>query len=239
MIEWSKIENKLGSWASYFKPFYDEGGFDKIYEQLRKEGQTTKIVPEGKDLFKAFELCPANELKTIWLGLSPYYMIKYGVVVADGLAFSCGHTKVAQPSLELLYAGLEDDLYDGLNLNKIENPDLSHLAKQGVLLLNASLSTPEGSADKHIELWRPFMTFFFKEVLIYFSGIPIVFFGKVAQEYEPIVVKGRQHYTKRVEHPSYANRQERPWKHENIFSWTNKILKETINKEIDWLETPF
>lgn len=166
-------------------------------------------------------------------------MIKRGVVVADGLAFSCGHTKEEQPSLKLIFNAIEEDLYDGMKLDMMRNPDLSYMAKDGVLLLNSMLTTTENSQDAHKELWKPFMTYFFKEVLPYFSGIPIVFFGAQAKEYERLVNK-RSFYTKCVEHPSYANRQERAFKHDNLFSWTNEILTKNQGKdfEVEFIESP-
>lgn len=236
-VPWEKIEPKLGSWAPYFKSFYDGGGFEKIYTTLREQGKTTKIVPEGKDLFRAFEMCPKDKLKSIWLCMSPYFMIKDGLVVADGLAFSCSHTKQEQPSLKLIYDAIEDDLYDGLNLNMLRNPDLAVWAEQGVLLLNVMLTTTLGEAKAHKELWKPFIEYFLKEVLIHFSGIPVVFIGNEAQEYENYV-SDKSFHIKSLEHPAYAARQNRPWKHQNLFSWTNNILMENNGEGIAWLEEP-
>ncbi len=237
-IPWEKIEPKLGKWASNFLPFYEGGGFDAIYAELKKQGQNVKILPEGKDLFKAFELCPKEKLCTIWLGQDPYPTIKYGKVVADGLAFSCGYTKEEQPSLKLIYDAMEEDLFDGMNLSMLREPSLEYLAKQGVLLLNSSLTTPEGKPGTHKELWRPFMTFFFKEVMAGISGIPIVLFGKQAEEYEELVDL-KMNYTKTVEHPAAASYQQRPFRHNKLFKWTNTILKDNNNLEIDWLNLPF
>ena len=238
MIPWEKILEKLGTWAPLFKPFYDSGGFEAIYTQLKEQGKTIKIVPEGPDLFKAFALCPKDDLKAILVGMSPYSSIKQGVVVSDGLAFSCSNTKQEQPSLKLLFDAMEDDLFDGMNLNATRNPDLSYLAKDGVLLLNAILTTPEGSADAHKALWKPFMEFFFKEAMSHISGIPIVFFSKVAAEYEPLV-NLKMNFTKCVEHPSFAARENRPLKHNKLFTFVNSMIKGNTNREINWANVPF
>lgn len=238
MIEWNKIEPKLGSWAPYFKPFYDVGGFEAIYSQLKKEGKNIKIVPEGKDLFRAFELCPANELKVIFLGQSPYPTIKRGVVCADGMCFSCGNTNEEQPSLKLIYDAIESDVYNGLNLIALRDTDLSYWAKQGILLLNSTLTVREGEPNSHVELWKPFIEFFFKSVLAHFSGIPIVMFGKQSQSYKHLVNRRSFHLFER-EHPAFSARQQRSFDHQNVFSEINKILKGNINKEIDWFAIPF
>ena len=235
-MNWEPIEEKLGTWAYLFKPFFDSGGFDKIYEVLKKEGKTTKIVPEGKDLFRAFLECPKDNLKCIIVGQDPYPMIKYGKVVADGLAFSCKYTKEEQPSLKLIYDGLEADLFEGLNLD-LRDTDLTHLAKQGVLLLNSSLTVQENKPGSHKDLWKPFMDYFFTEVLYYFSGIPIIFMGKQAAGYSTFSFK-HNFYIKTLEHPAAAAYGKREWKHDNMFSWVNDILKKN-SMEISWYNLPF
>lgn len=235
MIEWKSIENKLGDWATYFKPFYDIGGFEDIYLELRKQGKTLKLLPESKDLFKAFELCPVKDFKCVLLGMDPYPMVSQGIVVADGLAFSCSYTKKEQPSLKLIYDAIEIDICDGFSLTMLRDTDLTSWAKQGVLLLNSALTTVEGKPGAHKELWRPFMTFFFEEVLLHFSGIPLIFMGKQAQEYNKNL---KNFHLLNLEHPIASAYQKREWNHENMFSWVNNILKQT-NQEIDWVKLPF
>ena len=167
----------------------------------------------------------------------PYPMIKYGKVVSDGLAFSCSHTKEEQPSLKLIYDGLEEDLFDGLNLSCLRDTDLVKLANQGVLLLNSSLTVQENKPGSHKDLWNPFMNYFFTEVLCYFSGLPVVFMGKQTQYYDNFPCK-ESFYIKYVEHPAVASYGNRPWKHNNMFSWIDNILKQN-DQEIDWYEKPF
>lgn len=242
MLDFNKFKPLLGSWADKLQPFFESEEAYKIYEFLKKESQRGKtITPEAKNVYKAFELCSLDELKTVWVGLSPYstvYNSQFGrTYVADGLAFSCGITEKEQPSLKLLWDAIEDDLYEGLNLNMKRETDLSFWANQGVLLLNSSLTAEKDKPESHLELWKPFMTYLFEEVFNTISGIPFVFFGKQAALWEsktqPFI-----HYTKVVEHPSFAARQNREFKHENLFSWTNKLLKENNGTQIVW-DLPF
>lgn len=236
-MNWEPIEEKLGSWAYLFKPFFDSGGFNNIYEELKKQGKTIKIVPEGKDLFRAFLECPKSELKCIIVGQDPYPMIKYDKVVADGLAFSCRYTKEEQPSLKLFFDAMESDLFEGLNLKNLREPDLTYLAKQGVLLLNSSLTTQENKPGSHKDLWTSFMNYFFTEVICYFSGIPIIFMGKQAAYYNKFPCQD-SFYIKTLEHPAAASYGKREWAHDNMFSWANDILKKN-NLEINWYDLPF
>lgn len=233
-IDYSKISPKLGSWSEDFKPFYEQGGFDEIYKKLKEEGATSKILPEGKDLFKAFEKCDKAFLKSIWLGMDPYPTIKYGTIIADGLAFSCSYTKEEQPSLKLLYNAMEEDLSEGLNLKMPRNTDLSYLAQEGVLLLNSALTVPERKSGEHKELWKPFMSYFFNNVVKDLK-VPTIFFGRQAQMYATLY-KGPK---MSVEHPVAASYQQRAFKHEKLFSWTNETLKQQGIREINFLDIPF
>jgi len=148
MIKYEKISEKLGDWADSFKNFYDAEGFEKIYAKLKKDGATSKIFPRGVDLFKAFELCSRKNLKCIILAGEPYTED-----VNNGLALSA---TTMNPTLNSLWRGVELDLSEGLNLDKLYFSDLTPWAKDGVLLLNSSLTSIEGKKLAHTELWVPF-----------------------------------------------------------------------------------
>lgn len=229
MIEWSKIAPKLGDWAESFKPFYNVGGFETIYAKLKKDGLTNKVFPKGVDLFKAFELCPRKDLKCIIIAGEPYQED-----VNDGLALSA---TTITPTLNCLWRGVELDISEGLNLEKIHFNDLSCWAKDGVLLLNSALTTVEGKRLEHIHLWVPFMEFFLESIKG-ISGIPIIFVGRQAETFAYLVDES-MNYKKIVEHPAKAVGKSKEWEHGNMFSWINNILKQNNNLEIDWWQLPF
>ena len=85
-------------------------------------------------------------------------------------------------------------------------------------------------------IWfHPFITFFFEEVLLHFSGIPLVFMGKQAQSYNKNL---ENFHLLNVEHPAAAAYGNREWNNGDLFNWTNNILKQT-NQEIEWFQLPF
>lgn len=231
-IAFEKIAPRLGTWAELFKPFWEEGGFDEIFSKLKEEGKTYKVLPESKDLFKAFEKCPLDKFCAGIVGQDPYPSIKWGTIVADGLAYSCSYTKEEQPSLKLMWDALEDDIYDGLNLQHIRLTDLSPWAEQGILLLNSSLTTREGDPGKHIEIWKPFMTYFLG--LEQIQSKPFVFMGKQAAEYAYLVENELI-----TEHPAYAARQNRPLIHKNLFSWIDGFLEKDGRDTFNFYNVPF
>ena len=125
-----------------------------------------------------------------------------------------------QPSLDQFYGGIERELYDGLNLTYTKNPDVSYLAKQGVLMLNAALTTEINKAGSHIAIWEPFIKHFFE--CIETEGAPIVFLGKDAAKYKKYVGPFKWSFT--VSHPASASYKNTEWDTEGTFGKVNKVL---------------
>jgi hypothetical protein len=140
---------------------------------------------------------------------------------------------VLQPSLEQFYGAIERELYDGLDLKHFKNPDVSYLAHQGVLMLNAALTTEIGKAGSHIELWEPFTKYLFEEVL-YYSGAPVIFLGKDASKYKKYCAPFTWTFT--LSHPASASYKNTDWDSEGAFGKVNKILKDNNNFNIEWLD---
>lgn len=234
-LNWDTFEPLFGTWASKIKPFFDKGGFDSIYAYLKKESQRgKKIAPDSRHTFRAFLETPLDKIKVVLLSYCPYHSFIGGVPVADGLAFSCSTTGKLQPSLEKFYEALEIELHDGLNLNYIKNPDLSYLAKEGVLLLNSALTVEKLKAGSHQDIWHSFTKYIIEECLAY-TGIPIVLIGKDAQVFERYMTPLTHGYIFSIEHPSFAARQQTDWDTQNVFKKINTIIKNNNSYEINWL----
>lgn len=243
MLNIEKFKQLLGTWGDKFSPFLSTGEFENIYKVLKEKSRRgISIFPESSQTYKAFEYCDYNNLKAIIVGMCPYHTKKDNIIVADGIALSCGNTNKLQPSLENWYKGIEEDLCGGMNLDMYQEPDLSFLSSQGVLMLNAALTVESGKAGSHQQLWEPFMKFFFIDIIgKYNRGLPIVFLGKEAEKYAYLVDE-KQHYIKIVEHPAASSYAQRDWKHDNLFSWVNNIIKKNNGSEyeIKWYDNiPF
>lgn len=119
----------------------------KIPFEVEKAYQTTQVYPPKDQLFKALELCPIEKAKVLILGQDPYYRPGQ----AMGLAFSVPQGTKMPPSLKNIFKELE------LEYGQVRtNPDLSDWARQGVLLLNTSLSVEEGKPASHMAYWQDF-----------------------------------------------------------------------------------
>lgn len=245
-MEWTKFKPYFHeSWHNKIKPFIESKECDKIYEFLKKEGgRGKKIAPSFLNTYRAFLETPLNELKVVLLSYCPYHTFINGAPVADGLAFSCSITRKMQPSLDVFYQGLECDLNKCLNLNYIKNPDLTYLAKEGVLLWNCSLTVEMNKAGSHQELWEPFTKYVLQECLAY-TGVPIIFIGKDASYYKKYVTPLTHGHIFEIEHPAYAARINADWDTKGAFSKVSRIVKENNGYSINWFnekiedEVPF
>jgi uracil-DNA glycosylase len=240
-MDWSKFSDKFDeSWHDKVRPFIESEECDKIYEFLKKESKRgKKIAPLSANTYRAFKETSLTNLKVILLGMCPYHTMTYtGEYVADGLLMGCSVTNRMQPSLEQFYGAIERELYDGLDLKHYKTPDVSYLASQGVLMLNAALTTEINKAGSHMALWEPFTKYFFEE-MIATAGVPIIFLGKEAAKYEKYVAPFTWSF--KLSHPASAAYKNTDWDSEGVFKKVNNILKQNNGYEISWLceEAPF
>lgn len=134
------------SWIPIIGDEFSKPYMQKLSQWLEYQRKSATIYPESEDVFKALKLCPFDKVKVVILGQDPYHN-----GVADGLAFSFrgGQRQSVgkKQSLDLILKEIEDDVYDGFNVNY--DYDLSYLAKQGVLLLNTVLTVFRGKPLSH------------------------------------------------------------------------------------------
>ncbi|MFN2284248.1 MAG: uracil-DNA glycosylase family protein, partial [Anaerolineae bacterium] len=104
---------------------------DEKVDELR---QTTTVYPPPERVFYALKMTPFDAVRVVIVGQDPYH----GPGQADGMAFSVPEGVKAPPSLRNIFKEVQRDVYDGQE--KSFGTDLTRWAKQGVLLLNASLT---------------------------------------------------------------------------------------------------
>lgn len=133
-----KIENswKQALAAEFVKPY-----FEQLTQFVRSEYYRTTVFPPGKEIFAAFDATPFDQVKVVIIGQDPYH----GVGQANGLCFSVRDGVELPPSLLNIYKELHDDL--GVPIPA--SGDLSRWARQGVLLLNSTLTVRAHEAASH------------------------------------------------------------------------------------------
>lgn len=223
----------LGSdWARILKPFLQSDEWKNIRAELVKQTKSlSNMYPASDDIFKAFRSCPYGEMITVFLTTNPYGKEN------DGLAFSCKSNDFMRDNpkvLDKIFDAVEVDYANGLYLNR--DPDLWRWADQGALLLNCDLTSIEGKPGAHLHLWHPFMKHLMQFMGKYNTGIVYVLIGSHAQKFERYINTEANDIIK-LEHPMIAVKENRPWKHENVFTRINEISKFLNNRSIDWTKT--
>jgi len=226
----TKIHAKLkpSGWGKVLKSFIFSSDFDNILLQLIKLSKDGKrFTPKLSQLFKAFEECPYDELKVIIIGQDPYPMLG----VADGIAFSCGNTMEQRPELKFILDEVNRTVYDGVGQS--HNPDLTRWSNQGILLLNAALTTTIGKTGQHYPIWKPFLAYLFDYLTFAHTGIIFIYMGKQAHQWSDTV--NTMNYKFFVNHPAIAAyNKDQSWDSENVFVDVNKILRKNYNFSITW-----
>lgn len=215
------------SWLKVLNQEFEKDYMKSLKQFLmfeKKNGKT--IYPKGDDIFNAFTLTPFDKVKVVILGQDPYH----GTNQAHGLSFSVQKGIRFPPSLKNILKELETDIED---FEISENGDLSGWAKQGVLMLNSSLTVNAGSAGSHQDQgWEIFTDEVIKSLSDKRENIIFILWGKFAQEKEELIDTKKHHIIKSP-HPSpfsaYSG-----FFGSKPFSKTNKILKDLGKIEIDW-----
>ncbi len=130
-----------GPWGSALSEECEKPYFKGLMSFVKDEYSHQTIYPLTKDILRAFELCPFNSVKVVILGQDPYH----GEGQANGLCFAVNDGIKLPPSLKNIYKEIESDL----GVTPESSGDLSRWAKQGVLLLNSTLTVREDSPGSH------------------------------------------------------------------------------------------
>ncbi|WP_321288599.1 uracil-DNA glycosylase [uncultured Sunxiuqinia sp.] len=133
-----KIET---SWKEVLTDEFEKDYFKKLTKFVHEEYRTTKVYPPAKLIFNAFDQCPFSQLKVVILGQDPYH----GPNQAHGLCFSVNDGIQFPPSLRNIFKELQNDVAKPIP----QSGNLTSWAKQGVLLLNATLTVRAGQAGSH------------------------------------------------------------------------------------------
>jgi uracil-DNA glycosylase len=239
-MNWDNFKHQFHpSWHAKMKPFIESDQCDKIYAYLKAESKRgKKVAPISMNVWRCFKETSLDDLKVVVMGMCPYHTFKNDLPVADGLLMGCSITEQVQPSLDQFYGAMEREFYDGLNLSIIKNPDVSFIAHQGVLMLNAALTTEMNKAGSHIEIWEPFIKYLFEEIINHL-GVPIVFLGKDAARYKKYT--GIFTHVFEVTHPASASYKGTEWDTEGVFTKVNRLLEENNGFSVQWvpIDVPF
>lgn len=213
------------NWLDVLQPEFSAPYFQELKSFLLEEKKKHPVYPPGSRIFAAFNNTPFDDVKVIILGQDPYH----GPGQANGLCFSVNKGVPKPPSLLNIFKELQDDY----GLSVPENGDLEPWARQGVLLLNATLTVRARNAGSHQNKgWEDFTNAAIRALSEKREGLVFLLWGSYAQAKASMIDTTRHHILK-APHPSplSASRGFFGCRH---FSKTNKLLQEQGKDPVDW-----
>jgi uracil-DNA glycosylase len=216
------IEN---SWKQELSEEFQSEYFYNLKSFLLEEKKNFIIYPPGSDIFAAFNYTPFDKVKVVILGQDPYH----GSGQANGLCFSVKTGIQKPPSLQNIFKELHSDL--GLPIPVSGN--LENWAKQGVLLLNATLTVRSGQAGSHQNKgWENFTDSAIKNLSDKKQNLVFILWGNYAQAKQSLIHPFK-HLIIKSAHPSPFSA-DRGFFGSKPFSKCNSYLNENGLVEIDW-----
>lgn len=221
------IEEYFGGWTKVI----DKTELNHVLSVLSKEYLSKSVCPNQTDVFKAFKLCPFENLKIVFLGQNPYPQKG----VATGILF--GNKKEVleedlSPSLKIIKEAIIN--FEIPHNNVIFDQTLENWAKQGILMINSALTVEMNKIGSHVMLWRPFISKLLKNLSESLCSIVYVLFGKQAETFNPYINKKFNHVLK-IEHPAYFARNRIKMPH-YLFTEIDKKLNDIYGYSIKWYE---
>lgn len=219
------IDEYFGDWMKVL----DRTETMKVMGWLRTLNQST-LCPSMRNVFRAFELCSYDKCKVVFIGQDLYPQKNVATGILFGNSFSTPENKLS-PSLQVIK---ESVINFEIPHNLITfDPTLESWAKQGILMLNSSLTIEVNKIGVHIMKWRPFMIAFLKQMSLINPGIVYVLFGSQAQVLEPYI--GRNNYVIKIEHPAYFARTHKKIPY-HIWHDINDKLYKLYGERVEWFK---
>lgn len=219
------LEEYFGGWMRVI----NKKILEEVLNKLSIEYQKKPICPAQNKVFKAFEVCPYDNLKVVFLGMDPYSQKG----VATGILFG-NNAEVAEenlsPSLQIIKeAAINFEIPHNCI---IFDQTLESWANQGILMINSALTVEMNKVGSHVMLWRPFISSLLKNLSNTNTAIVYVLFGRQAQTFKPYINKENNHIIE-IEHPAYFARTNTKMPYD-IFKNVSNLVKGIYGVPIEW-----
>ncbi len=213
------------SWLSALADQWEQPYFGRLTEFVRSRYKSCQVFPPASKIFAAFDACPFDKVKVVILGQDPYHEPGQ----ANGLCFSVNPGTDLPPSLINIFKEVSTDLSKALP----SDGNLERWARQGVLLLNATLTVEAHRAGSHQgKGWEEFTDAAIKVLAEQREGLVFMLWGSYAIRKGAFIDRSR-HLVLTAPHPSplSAYRGFFGCRH---FSQANKWLRDHGQEEIQW-----
>lgn len=213
------------TWKEALMPEFSKDYFIRLTDFVRKEYHETTVYPPGKLIFNAFNLCPFDKVKVVIIGQDPYH----GPGQAHGLCFSVNDGVQPPPSLVNIFKEINNDLGKPIP----QSGNLTKWAKQGVLLLNATLTVRAHQAGSHQRQgWEEFTDAVIRKLAEEKSNLVFILWGAYAQKKGAFIDRNK-HLVLTSVHPSPLSAHNGFFGNHH-FSLANDYLVKNGKTAIDW-----
>lgn len=213
------------SWKALLHDEFEKDYFNQLVEFVKNEYKSHTIYPPASKIFNAFDLCSVPNTKVVILGQDPYH----GPGQAHGLCFSVNDGVKTPPSLVNIYKEINSDL----NKPIPTSGNLERWARQGVLLLNATLTVRAHKAGSHQKKgWETFTDSVIKQLAAEKENIVFLLWGAYAIK-KSALIDSNKHCILTSPHPSPLSAH-RGFLGNKHFSQANAYLKSKGFDEIEW-----
>jgi len=183
------------SWLNLLADLFETPWFAEIKSKIIQERKQYTVYPPANLFFNAMDLCPVPQTKIVILGQDPYH----GIGQAHGLSFSVPRGIEIPPSLLNIYKELEMDL----GIKPVAHGNLEAWAKQGVLLLNSSLSVRANSPASHFYVgWERFTDSIIEKLSQCKENLVFMLWGSFARKKKILIAQNKNHLVLEAPHPS-------------------------------------
>ena len=215
---------KVMNWEDVLAPIKNTEYFKNLWDKVNSEYEKENVFPPKEQIFRALELTHFDDVKVVILGQDPYH----NDFQANGLCFSVSDKVKAPPSLKNIFTELKDDVGVERSSNELDD-----WAKQGVLMLNATLTVKAHSPNSHKDLgWEKFTDYIIKEISDKKENVVFVLWGAFAQKKEKYI-DSTKHFIISSAHPSPFSVY-RGFYGSKPFSKINEYLQSKGYKTIKW-----
>lgn len=220
-----KVEIQAG-WKEMLREEFEKDYFKELTEFVRAEYTNHKCFPKGGDIFAAFEYSTFENTKVVILGQDPYH----GPNQAHGLCFSVNEGIATPPSLVNIFKEIENDLGKAMP----DSGNLEHWAKQGVLLLNATLTVRAHQAGSHQKKgWEQFTDRVIEIISEEKENVVFLLWGGYAKK-KARKIDQSKHLILTSGHPSPLSANRGYWFGNKHFSKANEYLQANGKEPVDW-----
>lgn len=214
------------SWQQHIGAEFNKPYFANLASFVKQEYATTTCYPPGQLIFNAFNLCPFDKVKVVIIGQDPYHE----PMQAQGLSFSVADGVALPPSLQNIFKEINNDLGKPMP----QSGDLTRWARQGVLLLNATLTVRAHQAASHQRHgWEQFSDAVISTLSSQCDHLVFILWGGYARSKASLIDRSRHLILESV-HPSPLSANRGGWFGNHHFSKCNAYLREHGIQEIDW-----